>query len=1041
MGKALKTIGLVAGAVALVATGVGLAYGGIAAAATAGTAGAAAGAATAASALSIAAYAGIAAGVANLGATLTYSQKPPRAQGSITQVIIDPDAPQPYVMGEGYVAGILRHDCAYGATLKKVPNPYRWMVMTYSGCGPVASITPYVDQGAVPSWYNTYLITATRLGAVPDTILTPAFGTAPGWNSSTAGLSGYASIGWSLKFDKEGTRFASGLPQLGAYGQWVKVYDPRLDSTYPGGSGSQRLGIESTYAWSANPALHAAMYAYGRYQNSKRVFGMGLDSETIDWAAVVAWANVCDSNGWTIFGRIFEPVPETRWPNLQEICAAGGAKPIVSGGTLTFHYNAPRVVLDTFTEADLADGERSVTAMMSRRRRVNTIVPKYRSPDHNWELVAAADAVTSATYVTEDGETRKAEWPFNLVKDVDQAAELAAYELANGRELTPITLTFGDRVRAYKPGDCIHLDITLKKNDGSDDTVLDLDAVILTRQRDHASQTTTFTFISETSAKHAFALGQSGTAPASPTITPQTGEERDGIAAGTLSLDFGVNANDRNALTPSTPGGMSGNPSISRTFDSGNVTLSHTFTFTASADPEDQDSIDGFELGVWTADTSAAHTMGTSDKEQWTIVAMDLSASSFSPNWTGAIDVAANKYYTLGVRAVRKVHPDIEISGWKKSAIRQTSTPYRPASTQNFTGNINGTTAPTITTAVDNFNADNDGNATQPSAPTSVTVSSTTYPDSTASVGVSWTFTESSDPSAANSIDGYFVGLRVNSTSGGYTYNAADDYTIRWQTIKPLGTGTKRANWNGLPANYYYTGIVIPFRYVRSDVNPANIVLGTPGQSSAVTPHRPSSTVNFTGKIASEDASNVTLWAGYANNGLNADGTIRAGRIDDPSALIAGIINEADWAAQAGTITLGTSDGFDSTYLTVESTGTRLRVEFLLDFQVEVTDPSEGDEFEFYVELWAERVSTGTDYRSSDAGELGGVFSVSEVWTPATASGSKTFSRGRAAFRHDFDGLPTGDFNIGYRLTTDANTAVNFRAYRYLRAEDLRAAE
>lgn len=125
----------------------------------------------------------------------------------------------------------------------------------------------------------------------------------------------------------------------------------------------------------------------------------------------------------------------------------------------------------------------------------------------------------------------------------------------------------------------------------------------------------------------------------------------------------------------------------------------------------------------------------------------------------------------------------------------------------------------------------------------------------------------------------------------------------------------------------------------------------------------------------------------------------------------------------------------------MESTGSRLRVEFLLDFQVEVADPNEGDEFSFNVELYVDPVGAGSNVYSSDAGELGGNFVVTEVWTPATASGARKFARGRAAFRHDFEGLATGDFNIGYRLTTDANTGANFRAYRYLRAEDMRAGE
>lgn len=471
-------------------------------------------------------FAAAIAATAQIGAQLTANNRPPPVRGSLSQVLISPDAPMPYAMGEGYYAGVLRYDEAYGATLKKVPNPYRWMVMTYSGAGPVQSITPYVDQESDVSYYTGYLDTDTQLGAQPEsTALVPPLGTAPGW-SSTSKLSGYAAIGWNLKFDKDGKRFAAGLPQLGAYGQWVKVYDPRKDSTYPGGSGSHRLGDESTYEWSERPALHAAMYAYGRYQNGKRVFGAGLPTEAIDWEAVVAWANVCDDNDWKIFGVIYEPMPETRWPNLKDICAAGGAMPIFSGGVLTFHYAAPRVALDTFTEDDLADGNGSVTAMASRRTRLNTIIPKYRSPDHNWEMVATTDTVTSATYVTEDGEERRAEWPFNLVKDKDQASQLAAYVLADGRELQPITLTFGHRVREYRPGECVHLEIPR--------LALDHDAVILTREFDPASMATTFTFISETAAKHAFALGQTGTAPPTATLTPQTPEERDDVVTGAL---------------------------------------------------------------------------------------------------------------------------------------------------------------------------------------------------------------------------------------------------------------------------------------------------------------------------------------------------------------------------------------------------------------------------------------------------------------------------------------------------------------------------
>ncbi|MDE8654772.1 DUF7359 domain-containing protein [Novosphingobium album (ex Liu et al. 2023)] len=519
MSKTLRTIGMIVGAVALVATGVGAVAGGTIIGATVGAAGSVA--VTLGSVTStIATIAGIAAGAAQIGAQLLY--KPPPARGGVTQILIAPDAPQPYVMGEGYFAGVLRHDCGYGADLKKVPNPYRFLPCVYSGGGPIESITPWVDQGPVSSWYSGFLYTDTQLGATPEAnALAPQFAGAPGWTSASK-LSGQAAIGWSLKFDKDGKRFASGLPQFGAHGKWVKVYDPRKDSTYPGGSGSHRLGDESTYEWSENPALHSGTYAYGRFQNGKRVLGMGLPATAIDWPSVVAWANVCDANGWTIFGVVFEPMPDTRWPNLKDIAAAGGGLPIIANGLLSFKYSAPRVVLDTFTEADLASSDANVTAMTSRRQRINTIVPKYRSAEHNWELIGAIDPVSAEIYVTEDGEERKAEWPFNLVKDKDQAAQLAAYVIADAREMQPITATFGVRVRHYRPGDCVHLTIP--------SLALDHDVVILTREFDAAQLTTTFTFMSETAAKHDWALGRTTIAPPTPGLK-QTGQERDEQAA------------------------------------------------------------------------------------------------------------------------------------------------------------------------------------------------------------------------------------------------------------------------------------------------------------------------------------------------------------------------------------------------------------------------------------------------------------------------------------------------------------------------------
>lgn len=499
----LKGVAVIAGAVAVIATaGAALGVGAVVGSITAAT---------------ISTVASLTATAANMASTAL--PKPPPVRGAVSQVLIAPDAPMPYMMGEGYAGGVLRFDRGYGATLKKVPNPYRAQVYVYSGGGPVESISPRVDYAPVSGYYSGFLTTSTQLGVTPEgAALGFSFGTPAGWGAA-AKLSGYAAIAFNAKFDKDGKKFSGGLPLQGAYGRWVKVYDPRKDSTFPGGSGLHRIGDESTYEWSENPALHASTYAFGRYQNGKRVFGLGLPADAINWQHVAAWANVCEANGWVVFGRIFEP--GDRKANLRDICIAGGGEP-VPGAVLGFRYPAPVVALDTLTEDDITDDPTNLTAMQTFRDRINTVVPKFVSPDHNWEMVDA-EPVVNATFLSEDGEEKRDTWPFNLVKDKDQAAQLAAYRMFDSREIAPIVVTCKPRMRHYRPGECLQVDL-------ADRFDFVGKAIIRRREIDPATMKVTFELMSETTAKHAYCLGQTGIAPPTPALG-QTAEERDEVAA------------------------------------------------------------------------------------------------------------------------------------------------------------------------------------------------------------------------------------------------------------------------------------------------------------------------------------------------------------------------------------------------------------------------------------------------------------------------------------------------------------------------------
>ena len=461
--------------------------------------------------------AAIAGGVAAISGTLAaITAKPPRARGSTSNTVIGGNLPIPYVMGRTYAGGNLIHDVGYGGKVGKVQNPYRTLTSVFSGCGPIDSFesfqgdfTAFTFAGNdATGYYGGFLFKSTQLGASPEgAALSAQWAGEPGWSAAHK-LSGFAAVKYSLKFDRDGKVFAGGIPQLGAILKGVRVYDPRLDSSYPGGSGAQRITNEATWGWSDNPALHALAYAYGRMQNGKRVFGVQLGGAAIDLATIVAWANVCTANGWKVGGTIYEP--GDRWNNLKLICAAGGGEPCFSGGVLTFKYDAPHVSLDTIRIDDLAEGEAVVPGMRTYRARLNGIVPKYRSEAHRWDFVQS-ELVTIASYLAEDGEEKNEEIQWDLVQGKDQAAQLAAYRLVNGREFGPVTLVCKPRLIEYRIGDCLIIDLPL----------LGLTAqpcVITAREVNAEAGTVTFDLVSETASKHAFALGKTGTAPPTPAL-------------------------------------------------------------------------------------------------------------------------------------------------------------------------------------------------------------------------------------------------------------------------------------------------------------------------------------------------------------------------------------------------------------------------------------------------------------------------------------------------------------------------------------------
>ena len=451
-------------------------------------------------------------GIATVGSVLAFNAPHHSAvnAGAQIQFKADKNAGVPYLIGRTGTGG----NIVFQDTSNDGHNKWLHSFVVFS-TGPVDSFVSFTAnqnainftaQVATTAPYASKMWLNTDIGTQPASAISApgGTGTVPEWGVNHK-LSGLACARWITQADSKA--YPAGLPQPLWVWKGALVYDPRLDSTYPGGVGAQRSATPSTWAWSENPYLHALTFCIGQQINAIRVVGLGAPVSAIDVAAFVTGANVADTNVWKVGGVV--TTKDSKWDVLSTILQAGGGVPIRQGNQISCFVNTPLTSVATVTSAEMV-GDVSVTGSQPRRTRINTITPTYRSEAHNWEMVAA-DPVVIAAYVAADGQARSRAVTYPLVQQVNQAAQLAYYDICNAREFGPIVLPMKARWNGLKPGDCITI------ND-AEYGMSSQAVVVLSRQRDPATGMPTLTCRSETNAKHAAALALSGTAPPTPSL-------------------------------------------------------------------------------------------------------------------------------------------------------------------------------------------------------------------------------------------------------------------------------------------------------------------------------------------------------------------------------------------------------------------------------------------------------------------------------------------------------------------------------------------
>lgn len=505
MGKALKTVGVIIGGAALIATGVGA----LAMPALAGT--------TTLFGVSVGTLNTISSGLVAVGGMLDK----PKSQGSAApdEWTSNPDQPIPFLMGRMGVAGKIVQRDEFGPD-----NMYQGIVGIISGAGPIRGVNGFAGDKqpvtfgangiAVTSQWEGEMWMVRRPGAQPDAALTvPAGlksgGTAFEW-SPAAKLSGKACYLQVLGENSKGTAFPAGVPDPMHVAEGIFGYDPRYDDTYPGGAGPCRLGVRSTYRWIEDGGIGALNWALGLVENGQVVGGIGASLDGIDVPAFVEVANIADANNWKL----------AAWPDTSEdvsavldqlLQAAGAVRARHAGKISCVSRGAPRASVATITARDTA-GDIELDTAPSLFNRLNTITPRFMSEEAGWVLTPA-DPVFFAQYVTDDGGKHSDQIDYRFVSDLKQAAELAAYDILDAREPFSGTIPLKPHMRHLKRGDTFLVSEPGFLMDG-------VKCIVLSRSYDPKTAQVRIGFRSETDSKHALALGKTTTLPAFPVLTP-----------------------------------------------------------------------------------------------------------------------------------------------------------------------------------------------------------------------------------------------------------------------------------------------------------------------------------------------------------------------------------------------------------------------------------------------------------------------------------------------------------------------------------------
>ncbi len=277
------------------------------------------------------------------------------------------------------------------------------------------------------------------------------------WGAKVRKLRGIPSIGIRVKI----TETLDGRLQPLAQIKGAKLYDPRLDSTIPGGSGAHRFADPATWAWSENPKLAELFYLRGADVATTRIFGMGKAAAAIDLENFASEANICEEqinivgggtiDRYTLNGLL---IPSTSHKsNLQRLLSASAGTMDASGGVYRTFAGAWRAPSMTLTETDIDGAPTDMQLQIDQSKEVNIIDGAFAEPAEMW-VVKEYPQLTDAASITAFGEhAKKLDLPFTIDHRIAQRISKIQMKRLNAKRA--FNANYWLRAASLQPGDIV----------------------------------------------------------------------------------------------------------------------------------------------------------------------------------------------------------------------------------------------------------------------------------------------------------------------------------------------------------------------------------------------------------------------------------------------------------------------------------------------------------------------------------------------------------------------------------------------------------